>query len=206
MTSWSSSGEPGSTCPGQSSDKTGAIDERAQRANHGQLPAICEERAGSDERATQFRRLPAARRAQPEASTATARIRSVSPGCRRKALRCNRSTPPPTSTGWTRWTPIPGWRRSCAGRTRRCTPPSRGPSGSTRASPRPRNRTRSTGAISRPGRRACRSRSTCRPTAGTTPTTRGWPGTSGWPGWRSTPSTTCGSCSSTSRWTPSACR
>ena len=30
------------------------------------------------------------------------------PWKRRKALRCNRSTPPPTWTGWTRWTPIPG--------------------------------------------------------------------------------------------------
>ena len=97
------------------------------------------------------------------------------------------------------------WRRSCAGRIRRCTPPSRGPSGSTRGSRRPRNRTRSTAAISPPGRRACRSRSTYRPIAGTTPTIRGSPGTSAWPGSRSTPSTTCGSCSSTSRWTPSAC-
>ena len=65
-----------------------------------------------------------------------------------------RSTAPSTSTGWTRSTPGPGCRRSCAAPTRRCTPPSRGRSGSTPASPPPRSPTRSTAATSRPARRA----------------------------------------------------
>ena len=60
-----------------------------------------------------------------------------------------------------------------------------GRSGSTRASPRPRNRTPSTGATSPPASRASRSRSTSRRTAATTRTTPAWSATSAWPGWRS---------------------
>ena len=63
------------------------------------------------------------------------------------------------------------------------------------ASPRPRTATPSTGATSRPGRRACRSPSTSPPTAATTATIRAWPAMSAWPASRSTRSSTCGSCS-----------
>ena len=112
-------------------------------------------------------------------------------GRRPRASRSSRSTRPPTWTGSTSSTPIPASRRSCAGRTRRCTSTSRGRSGSTPGSPPPRSPTPSTAATSPPGRRACRSRSTCRPTAATTATTRGWPATSAWPASRSTRSTTC---------------
>ena len=79
-------------------------------------------------------------------------------------------------------TPTRASRPTCAARTRRCTPPSRGRSASTPGSPRPRSRTRSTGATSPRARRACRSRSTWPPTAATTPTTRGSRATSAWPG------------------------
>jgi methylmalonyl-CoA mutase len=94
-------------------------------------------------------------------------------GSRPRASASCRSTDPSTSRGWTRSTPIRGSRRSCAGPTRRCTPPSRGRSASTPDSPPPRSPTPSTAATSRPGRRASRSPSTSRPTVATTPTTRG---------------------------------
>ncbi len=73
----------------------------------------------------------------------------------------------------TSWAPTRASRRTCAARTRRCTSTSRGRSASTPGSPPPRSPTPSTGATSRPGRRACRSPSTCPPTAATTATTRG---------------------------------
>ena len=127
-------------------------------------------------------------------------------GRRRRASPSRRSTPRPTWTGWTSSRPTRASRRSCAARTRRCTSTSRGPSASTRDSPPRRTRTRSTGATSRWGRRACRSRSTCRRTAATTATTRAWSATSAWPAWRSTRSTTCASCSTASRSTACRCR
>jgi methylmalonyl-CoA mutase len=43
---------------------------------------------------------------------------------------------PTTSTASRPWAASRVWRRSCAAPTRRCTPPTRGPSASTRASPR----------------------------------------------------------------------
>ena len=72
----------------------------------------------------------------------------------RKASRSSRSTAPSTSPTSTRSTPGPGSARSCAARTPRCTPPSRGRSASTPGSRPPRSPTRSTGATWRPGRRA----------------------------------------------------
>ena len=76
---------------------------------------------------------------------------------------------------------------------------SRGPSASTRASPRPRILTPSTAATSPPVRRACRSPSISPPTAATTPTIRASWATSAWRASRSTPSTTCARCSTASR-------
>ena len=75
-------------------------------------------------------------------------------------------------------------------RGRRCTRTGRGRSASTRASRPPRSRTRSTARTSRPGRWACRSRSTSRRTAATTATTRASSATSARPASRSTPSRT----------------
>ena len=59
--------------------------------------------------------------------------------------------------------------------------------------------TLSTAAISRPDRKAFRSRSIWRRTAATTPITRAFPATSAWPVLRSIPFTTCGRCSPASR-------
>ena len=87
--------------------------------------------------------------------------------------RSSRSTPGGTWRGWTSWAPTRASRRICAAPTRRCTSTSPGRSASTPASPPPRSPTPSTGATSRPARRACRSPSTCPPTAATTATTRG---------------------------------
>ncbi len=53
--------------------------------------------------------------------------RRARPGSRPRASASCRSTAPSTSRASTRWTPTPAWRRSSAGPTRRCTPPSRGP-------------------------------------------------------------------------------
>ena len=71
----------------------------------------------------------------------------------RRASTSSRSTAPSTSRASTASTPGRASRRSCAGPTRRCTPPSRGRSGSTPASPPPRSPTRSTAATSRPGQK-----------------------------------------------------
>ena len=58
----------------------------------------------------------------------------------------------------------------------------RGRCASTRASRRPRRRTRASGCCSSAGRPACRWRSTCRPSSGSTRTTRAPPARSGAPG------------------------
>ena len=105
-----------------------------------------------------------------------------------------------------RWTASRASRRSSAGRTRRCTSTSRGPSGSTRASPPPRSPMRSTAATWPPARRGCRWRSTWPPTAATTPTIRACRVTSEWPGWQSIPSSTCASCSTASTCRRCRCR
>ena len=96
-------------------------------------------------------------------------------------------------------TPSRACRPICAAPTRPCTSTSPGRSGSMPASPRPRIRTPSTGATSRPGRRGSRSPSISRPTAATIPTIRASSATSAWPASRSTRSTTCARCSPASR-------
>ena len=82
-------------------------------------------------------------------------------------------------------------RRSYVARTQPCTSISLGRSANMRVSRRPRIRTRSTGAISPPARRDCRSRSISRPIVATTATTRAFRATSAWRASRSTRSTTC---------------
>ena len=84
----------------------------------------------------------------------------------------------------------PACRRTCAGRTARCTSDVRGRSGSTPASPQPRNRTRSTAGRWGRGRGGSRSPSTSPPTAATTPTMCAWRATWGRPASPSTPSRT----------------
>ena len=95
-------------------------------------------------------------RLEPQRCSLDARGPNARPGSRRRASTSSRSTAPRTSTAWTRSTPGPASARSCAGPTRRCTPPSRGRSASTPASRPPRSPTRSTGATWPPARRACR--------------------------------------------------
>ena len=90
-------------------------------------------------------------------------------------------------------------RPICAAPTRPCMSTSPGRSGNMPASPRRRIPTPSTGATSRPGRRACRSPSISPPTAATTPTIRASPAMSAWRASRSIRSTTCARCSPASR-------
>ena len=71
-------------------------------------------------------------------------------------------------------------RPFCAAPIPPCTSPSRGRSGNMPASPRRKIPTPSTGATSRPGRRAFRSPSISPPTAATTATIRASPATSAW--------------------------
>ena len=79
---------------------------------------------------------------------------------------------PRTAPGSTSSTPIRACRPICAAPTRPCTSTSRGRCANMPGSRRPRIRTPSTGAISRPGRRACRSPSISPPIAATIPTIR----------------------------------
>ena len=116
--------------------------------------------------------LPLRRRGH-RAGPRRGRPRAGETGSRPRASASCRSTAPSTSRASTRWTPTPGSRRSCAGPTRRCTPPSRGRCASTPGSPPPRSPTPSTAATSPPARRGSASPSTWPPTAATTPTTRG---------------------------------
>ena len=82
-------------------------------------------------------------------------------------------------------TPIPASRPICAAPIRPCTSTSPGPSGNMPASRRRRIPTPSTGAISRPGRRACRSPSISPPIAAMTPIIRASRAMSAWPASRS---------------------
>ena len=162
--------------------------------------------SAADEHDPRLRRRRRSAHAGATPPRPTTRVDVARRGRRPRASPSRRSTPRPTSPASTSSTPTRASRRSCAGRTRRCTSTSRGRSGSTPASrPRP-SPTPSTAATWRWGRRACRSPSTCPRTAATTATTRGWSATSAWPASPSTRSTTCASSSTASRWTRCPCR
>ena len=137
------------------------------------------------------------RLAKPDASAGAAR--QAEPGRRRKASRSSASTASATSPACPISTPGRASRPSSAAPTRPCMSSSPGRSANMPASRRPRNPTPSTGAISPPARKACRSPSTSPPIAAMTATIRASPAMSAWPAWRSIPSSTCASCSTASR-------